>query len=100
MPDSRARHYWDGREAMGRLYETLELDGKALSIGVPAWDVWMLFDRDTEWKTTPPKPAWWEHQLHGLPEERHLDPERFAAKAKALAARAKPKRPSAGPRGR
>ncbi len=31
-----------------------------------------------------PTPAWWEHQLGGLPPERHLDATRFADSARAL----------------
>ena len=85
MPDPRARHYWDGREVVGGAYRTLELEGKTVNVGQPAWDTWLLFDRKATWTDSgPPKPAWWEHQLRGLPPERRLDPERFAAKARSL----------------
>jgi len=93
MPDPRARHYWDGGRVVGRGYRTLKLDGRPLDLGIEAWDVWMLFDGKARWTVPgPPEPAWWEHQLHGLPEERRLDPDRFAGKAAALRARGpKPK---------
>lgn len=93
MPDSRARQYWDGQEVIGRAYQTLAMDGRTFTLDAPAWDVWMLFDRDAAWRSTPPKPAWWEHQLYALPHERQLNPERFAAKAQTLRAPAEPKRP-------
>ena len=63
---------------VGRTYQPL------LGLGAPAWDVWMLFDRDATWRTDAPKPAWWEHQLSGAPPALHLDPGRFASHAEAL----------------
>lgn len=88
MSDGRARHYWDGRHVVGRAYRKLELGGRTLDIGTDAWDVWLLFDGKARWtESGPPEPAWWEHQLQGMPQERRLDPERFAAKAAELRAR-------------
>lgn len=79
VSDARARHYWDGAELVGRVYQS------SLGLPAPAWDVWMLFDRDATWpEDTPPKPAWWEHQLRAGPSELHLDPGRFASHAEAL----------------
>jgi hypothetical protein len=90
MPDARARHYWDGGRVVGRGYQKLKLGGRTLDIGAEAWDVWLLFDRNARWTDSgPPEPAWWEHQLQGLPQERRLDPERFAAKAAQLRAGSK-----------
>jgi hypothetical protein len=77
--DPRATHYWDEAELVGRAYQS------PLGLPAAAWDVWMLFDRDATWQgDTPPKPAWWEHQLRAGPSELHLDPERFASRAEAL----------------
>lgn len=90
MPDARARHYWDGDRMVGRAFPTLKLGDRTLeSAGGEAWwDVWLLFDRNGRWTDSgPPEPAWWEHQLQGMPQERRLDPERFAAKAAELRAR-------------
>jgi hypothetical protein len=85
IPDPRARHYWDGREVAGRAFQTLDYEGKPITLGAPAWDVWMLFDRNAEWVgVSAPKPVWWEHQVHTAPKERFLDPTRFAEKARAL----------------
>jgi len=79
VPDARTKHYWDGDELVGKAYQPL------LGLTQPAWDTWMLFDRDAVWRgETPPTPAWWEHQLRRAPPERHLDPVRFASHASAL----------------
>jgi|SRR5215207_3340778 len=78
IPGVRVKHYWDGQMLVGTAYQQL------LALGQPAWDVWLLFDRDAVWRDTPPTPPWWEHQLHDAPPERHLDPVRFAARATVL----------------
>ena len=88
MRDPRARHYWDGGRVVGKAYQnSLEAGGTNFMIGTEAWDVWLLFDGDAVWGDSgPPVPVWWEHQLGraGLPPDRQLDPERFAAKAVEL----------------
>ena len=86
MRDARARHYWDGDRVLGTIYQTLELGEDRLRGHEPAWDVWLLFGPEARWPPggEPPKPAWWEHQLQGMPGERRLDPERFAQKAAEL----------------
>jgi hypothetical protein len=82
MPDRRVRHYWDGDLVLGKLYQPV------VGSSAPAWDVYLLFDQDAVWDASgPPKPVYWEHQLRGLPEERLLDAERFAAKAQELLSR-------------
>ncbi len=79
VPDARARHYWDGEELVGKAFQPL------LSLPAAAWDTWMLFDRNATWRSsTPPTPAWWEHQLSAGPPALHLDPDRFASHAEAL----------------
>ena len=79
IPDSRASNYWDGSELVGKAYQPL------LSLKSPAWDVWMVYDRNAMWRgDTPPKPAWWEHQLNAGPPELHLDAARWASHAEAL----------------
>ena len=86
IPDPRARHYWDGDMVIGGQYQALlHPDGKELTLGSPAWDVWLLFGPDVRWDgDQAPKPTWWEHQLRGMPEDVKLDPERFAEKAAQL----------------
>lgn len=79
MPDPRVRHYWDPTLGVGRAA------APHIGLGSPAWDVWLLYDRDAAWGDGAlPEPAWWEHQLGGLPADRHLDPTRFARKAEEL----------------
>jgi hypothetical protein len=79
VPDPRAIHYWDPGRLAGRAF------GPIVGTDDPAWDVWLLFDRRARWAGVhPPAPSWWEHQLGGLPVERHLDPVRFAEQARAL----------------
>jgi hypothetical protein len=87
MNDARATHYWDGAQRLGALYQTLELGEQKLRGDEPMWDVWLLFGPEARWEKdgAPPKPDWWEHQLRFLPEERRLDPARFARKAAELA---------------
>jgi len=86
VPDKRAHHYWDGAMVIGSHYQTLtHPDGTDLTLGSPAWDVWMLFEPDARWEVgRAPEPAWWEHQLGGMPDDVRLDPERFAVKATEL----------------
>lgn len=87
MPDARARHYWDGDRVVGRAFPTLDLGEHNLKPagGEAWWDVYLLFDGKARWTDSgPPEPAWWEHQLQGMPQERRLDAERFASKAAAL----------------
>lgn len=91
MPDPRARHYWDPSDQVGTAYQNRLRDpagdGEPFTMGSAAWDVWLLFGRDAHWDDdAPPDPAWWEHQLRGLPEAIRLDPERFAQKAAELLA--------------
>ncbi len=78
LGDTRVRHFWDGQELVGKAFQ------RVLRTGGPAWDVWMLFDRQASWEGGTPVPAWWEHQLPGMPEDRVLDGDRLSAKASAL----------------
>lgn len=79
VPDRRARQYWDGNKLVGGAFEPI------LGLPLPAWDTWMLFDRNTVWRgDAPPRPAWWEHQLSVGPPALHLDPVRFASHARTL----------------
>ena len=79
VPDARARHYWDPDEVVGIKYE------RVLGIDRPAWDVYMLFGPKTIWTgDEPPKPEFWMHQLGGVTNAPHLDPDKFAAEAAKL----------------
>ncbi|MBA3726521.1 MAG: hypothetical protein H0W86_08720 [Armatimonadetes bacterium] len=64
--------YWDGGRQLGEAYgKVVELPmGKTM-----AWDVYFVYGPDAVWGETPPKPAYWMHQLGS--DERCLDPDKF-----------------------
>lgn len=59
LPDERVSHFWDGNGELVKSYARLLQLGDAQ----PAWDVYFVYDRDAEWKDTPPVPTYWMHQL-------------------------------------
>lgn len=73
MSDPRVRHYYDPRATLRA--------GHAFAKGVlnegagPAWDVYLFYDRSSEWQEQPPRPVDWMHQLGGTdradPQRRH-----------------------------
>lgn len=75
MPGPRVNHYWDPDGGSGRDFQA------ALDIGMYAWDVWMIYEPGARWEAgrPPPAPAFWQHQLGGLPRATRLDAEEFAA---------------------
>jgi hypothetical protein len=88
MSDPRVRHYWDSDRGVGRAFRVLDLGDRKIDLETDAWDVWLLFDKDVTWEAdTPPRPAWWEHQLRIPVPERTLDAARFARKAQELRSR-------------
>jgi len=80
IPDSRARRYYDAEASVGKLYGSL----LHLPRGLPAWDVYMVFDGDARWEAPPP-PVYWMHQL-GLaaPSDLRLDGDRLARVVRGL----------------
>lgn len=86
LADSRVSHYWDGKGELVKSY------ARVLALGDrPAWDVYLLFGPEAEWKTDPPAPDSWMHQLRGVDEGRLLKGEALAAELKVLVERAKGK---------
>lgn len=58
---------------------------KLMKMDEPAWDVYYVYGRDAEWNDKlPPEPAYWMHQLGGLPPERMLDGSKLAAEMTKL----------------
>ena len=55
--DPRVRHYWDGERKLVAEY------ARVLEIDESPWDVYLLFDRNAEWKDQPPKPIYWMDRL-------------------------------------
>jgi hypothetical protein len=72
--------YWDGSQELGEAFSPL--------LGIRsrmAWDVYLLFDADAEWKDAPPAPAEWLHQLVGEDPDRELSEERLEEAISKLA---------------
>lgn len=86
LPDSRVSHYWDGKGELVKSY------AHVLALGErPAWDVYLLYGPEAEWKGDPPAPDSWMHQLRGVDESRFLKGETLAAELAALVERTKVK---------
>jgi hypothetical protein len=79
LPDGRVRHFWDADGALVKAYSRILRLGQSL----PAWDVYLVFDRNAEWSDQPPAPEDWMHQLPLTP-ERRLDGDRLAREAGKL----------------
>ena len=45
LPDSRVRFYWDAKGELTQSYSRVLQLGE----GRPAWDVYLIFDRDADW---------------------------------------------------
>lgn len=86
LADSRVSFYWDAKGDLTQSYSRVLQLGE----GRPAWDVYLIFDRDAEWKSEAPAPNYWMHQLRGAPAERRLDGNALAAEIKKMLERAKP----------
>jgi hypothetical protein len=81
IPDRRVSYYWDGKGDLGQRYSRI----LQLPEGRTAWDVYLVFDRNVEWKNeSPPSPDFWMHQLHDVSPERRLDGNRLAAEINKL----------------
>jgi len=80
LPDSRVVFYWDAKGEFTKRYSRVLQRGEDR----PAWDVYLVFDRTAEWKTEPPAPNSWMHQLRGISAERRLDGDALATELKKL----------------
>jgi len=81
IPDRRVSYFWDGKGDLGQGYSRI----LRLPEGQTAWDVYLVFDRDVEWKNeSPPVPNSWMHQLPDVSPERRLDGDRLAAEINKL----------------
>lgn len=75
--DPRVHQYWDGEAELAKSYSPIvKADGVA-------WDVYMLFDRNAEWKDKPPAPVYLMDKI-GLPTGRPLDGAELANQLLAL----------------
>ncbi len=80
LPDSRVVFFWDSKGELTQSYSSV----LKLRTGQPAWDVYMVFDREAEWKAEPPAPNYWMHQLGGVAPERRLNGDTLATEIKKV----------------
>ncbi len=81
-------NYWEETGIIGRLMQS------AMGFDKYTWDFWAIYDPHVVWSDARqiPAPKFWQHQLDGLPRERKLDPDAFAAKVDELLAQLAPSR--------
>ena len=75
--DPRVRQYWDGKAELSRSY------GPVFKTDEVVWDVYMLYDRNAEWKDKPPAPVYIMDKI-GLEVARPLDGADLAKQLVAL----------------
>ncbi len=80
LPDKRVDQFWDAEGELPRAYSRI----LRLPDSRPAWDVYLVFDREARWGAEPPAPAQWMHQLGGGPPARRLDAKRLAGEVDEL----------------
>lgn len=79
VPDQRASHYWDRDGVLARGYaRVLQMEP-----GAKAWDVYLVYGREVEWRDTPPAPYSFMDKI-GIERGRPLDGEQLAIELKAL----------------
>ena len=69
-------HYWEETGITGRLMQ------QVMGVDKYVWDFWVIYAPDVRWpdERLMPAPSFWQHQLSGLPPEKRLDANVFAAK--------------------
>ena len=80
LRDSRVIFFWDAKGELSQSYSPV----LKLKAGQPAWDVYMVFDREAEWKAEPPAPNYWMHQLGGIAPDLRLNGDKLAAEIKKV----------------
>ena len=85
LPDERVNHFWDAEGELPQAYSRI----LRLPDSRPAWDVYLVFDRDARWDAEPPAPDQWMHQLPVAPAAQRLDGDRLAGEVGKLLHEAK-----------
>ena len=68
ITDERARHYWDGSQALGEAFApVIAIRAKM------AWDVYFVYGADASWGSSPPQPLHWMHQMFQEDPEMQFD---------------------------
>src|SRR6266478_3012909 len=74
-------NYWEETGIVGRLIQ------QSMGFSKYTWDYWTIYDTSTIWSDDRmPTPAFWQHQLSGLPVDHKLDATAFAAKVDEMLA--------------
>jgi len=83
--------YWEESGITGKLME------QVMGVDKYVWDFWTIYGPQAVWsdERLPPLPDFWQHQLNGLPAEKKLDANVFAAKVDEFLAQI-PAAPSPG----
>ncbi len=68
--------YWEETGITGKLMQ------QVMGVDKYVWDFWTIYGPKAVWsdERLPPRPDFWQHQLDGLPAEKKLDANVFAAK--------------------
>jgi hypothetical protein len=68
--------YWEETGITGRLMQ------QVMGVDKYVWDFWTIYGPKAVWsdERLPPTPDFWQHQLGGLPADKKLDANVFAAK--------------------
>ncbi len=76
-------HYWEETGITGKLLQ------QAIGSDVYVWDFWAIYGPAVVWSDEHlmPAPSFWQHQLTGLPDDKVLDAQVFAAKVDEFVAR-------------
>ena len=79
FPDKRVTYFKDPESLSGLLWKgVLDIEREI------AWDVYMLYSAEAEWKTDPPRPDYWMHQLRGVTKASYFDEAKFKEKLKNM----------------
>ena len=76
ITNGHTTHYWEETGITGKLMQ------QVMGVDKYVWDFWTIYGPKAVWsdERLPPLPDFWQHQLNGLPAEKKLDANVFAAK--------------------
>ena len=77
--DKRVSYFLDPESLSGKQWERVLKTERFI-----AWDVYLLYGADANWKEEPPQPAFWMHQLGGVTKAPTFDEPTFRAKLKGM----------------
>jgi hypothetical protein len=77
--DRRVSYFLDPESETGKQWERILKTERVI-----AWDVYLLYGPDAEWKEEPAQPAFWMHQLGGVTKAPTFDEPAFRANLKKM----------------